>query len=93
MKLVTFLAFTAAVEAAVLNTPKKRQSNANFGLDLMQSVSNASKKPAKKASKTTKLEPVVFKHALRQKVTWGPFTLNPSNVRNLSSAPDSFGTV
>jgi hypothetical protein len=83
MKLATILTFTATVEALVLPSIEKRQSQAEFVSGLLKSVTVAASKPPRQPVKSTKLQPVLFQNALRQKTIWGPFTLNPANVGSL----------
>jgi hypothetical protein len=80
MKLAAVLTFTATVEALALHRIEKRQSQAGFVSGLLKSITVAASKPPREAVKSTKLQPVLFQNALRQKIIWGPFTLNPANV-------------
>jgi len=82
MKLTAILAFTAAAEAAAVDRPEKRQNQGALGLGLLQSITIAAKKPTTEAFKKTKLQAQLFPTAVRERVTWGPFTLNPANVRS-----------
>jgi hypothetical protein len=82
MKFTVFFFGVLAIEAAALNRPEKRQTQSllSLGKGLLQSMNKAASKPTRAALTSTTLEPVYFKHARRQKLTWGPYTLNPSNV-------------
>jgi hypothetical protein len=58
---------------------EKRQMTA--GLYFMQGMTATQKLQISNPASSTKLKPDLFPKAVRQKTIWGPFTLQPSNVR------------
>ena len=76
MKWQAFLASIALAEAAVI---QKRQLE--MGLGLIQSLAAAQRKAALEPLSVAKLQSTMFPQATRQKITWGPFNLQPANVK------------
>jgi hypothetical protein len=80
MKWYALLAAIAAVEAAP--AVEKRQLELGFGL--ISSLATAARKTPLNPATTTPLKSNLFPGATRQRITWGPFTLQPANVNALT---------
>jgi hypothetical protein len=79
MKVVALLSFGAAIgEAMAMPSLLKRQMEIPLGL--MATAKSTGSKPDQAPFKTTKETPLDFPSATREKVTWGPFPLQPANV-------------
>jgi hypothetical protein len=62
------------------NTDKEKRQNL-AGSYFFQGMSATQKLPISNPASSTKLKPVLFTQATRERTIWGPFTLNPANVR------------
>jgi len=77
-----FLVGVAVVEAAAIE--KRQNAQLQTGLGLVQSLAAAQRKKPLEPTSVTKLQST-FPQATRQRVTWGPFNLQPANVKALTS--------
>jgi hypothetical protein len=75
-------AFFAAITAVDAIAIERRQivQPLQVGFGLMQSLIDAQRKVALEPVSVTKLKSELFPGSTRERVTWGPFTLQPANV-------------